>query len=133
MKKGFTLLEIITVVIIIAILAIIALPQFFRVVERARAAEAVNVLGIIRGSQLRYYAENEGYSTILSDLDVEISANNGDYKFFNAPNIGVAGQAVMTRSNAGGAIGNYTVRINYDAGDITCSGGAGDTCIKLGF
>lgn len=129
MKKGFTLLEIITVVMIIAILAIIAVPQFFRVVERARAAEAVNVLGIIRGSQLRYYVENEGYSTILSDLDIELS----NYKFFNAPNIGVAGQADMTRSNAGGAIGNYTLRINYDAGDIICSGGAGDTCIKLGF
>jgi len=134
MRKGFTLLELLTVVMIISILAIIAIPQFFRVAERARASEAVNVLGIIRSAQLRYYAEHSAtYATSLADLDVDVPPNNDDYKYFNAPNVGVAGRASMTRKNAGASIGNYTLTINYDTGDINCTGGAAGTCRRLGF
>mgnify|MGYP000218040179 CR=1 FL=1 len=39
----------------------------------------------------------------------------------------------MTRKNAGASIGNYKLTIDYDTGDISCSGGAEDTCTKLGF
>ncbi len=134
MRKGFTLLELLTVVMIIAILAIIAVPQFFRVAERARASEAVNVLGIIRSAQLRYYAEHSAnYTTSLSDLDVDVSSNDGDYKFFKAPDVSTSGQASMTRKGAGASIGNYKLTINYDTGNISCSGGATGTCTKLGF
>ena len=128
MKKGFTLLELITVVMIVAILAIIAVPQFFRVAERARASEGVNVLGIIRSAQMRYYGEHSAnYSASAVRLDVDLPAS---YRHFSAPAVGAV-NATITRSGAGVSIGNYTLTINYDSGTITCAGGAANTCTKL--
>ena len=54
-KKGFTLIELITVVVIIAILAALALPQYARVMEKARSAEAKESIGHIRKAALTYY------------------------------------------------------------------------------
>ena len=47
-KKAFTLLELLMVVIIIGILATLAVPQYEKFKEKAIAAEAVNMLGVIR-------------------------------------------------------------------------------------
>ena len=46
--KAFTLLEVIIVVIIVGVLISLALPRFFMMVERSRAMEAIQILGIIR-------------------------------------------------------------------------------------
>ncbi len=55
-EQGFTLLELLMVVIIIAILASIALPQYFRVTDRARTVQVIQLLASIRGSELRFKA-----------------------------------------------------------------------------
>ena len=55
-RSGFTLLELLMVVIIIGILASIALPQFLKAAERARSAEALNMLAAMRSAELRYAA-----------------------------------------------------------------------------
>ncbi|MBI2175095.1 MAG: type II secretion system protein, partial [Candidatus Omnitrophica bacterium] len=57
-QSGFTLLELLMVVIIIAILASIALPQYFRVTERSRTAQVLQLLASIRGSELRFRANS---------------------------------------------------------------------------
>ncbi len=79
MQKGFTLLELLIVVIIIGILAGLAVPNFFRAVERARWAEAKQILGPLRGSQMRYKAERGIYTNIIGNLDIEITTP----KYFN--------------------------------------------------
>jgi len=131
MRKGFTLLELLTVVIIVAILAAVAVPQFFKVAERARAAEGVNVLGGLRSSQLRYYAEHGILADDPDDLDFDVRG----LKFFAAPAIpggasasgyytgGVEVVGTITRTLANNAgFGAYILRIQSD-GDITCTGG----------
>jgi len=61
MKKGFTLLELIIVIIVLAILASLAMPRYIRTTERARAAEALQMLTVLRGSMERYFARNQSY------------------------------------------------------------------------
>ena len=80
MRQGFTLIELLIVIIIIGILASIAVPQFFKVAERARASEGVNILGAIRSAQLRYYSEHGKLTSTTTDLDYDVSTP----KFFGA-------------------------------------------------
>ena len=66
-KSGFTLLELIVVIIIIAVLASLALPNFFRTITQARAAEALQNLGALRGSVHRcLYARPDDAAATLA-------------------------------------------------------------------
>ena len=135
MKKGFTLMELIIIVVIIGILAMIALPQFFKVAERGRAAEGVATLDALRNAQLRRATERGTTTAVMDDLDIEDSSVL--LKFFNAPVL-VGGidiqntpdaviatvQRNATQNEAGN---NYTLGIRAD-GIFTCAGGAADTC-----
>ena len=69
---GFTLMELLIVVIIIGILATLALPQFSRVIDQSREAEAVNMIGSILSAELLYYQENLRYTTATAELAIGI-------------------------------------------------------------
>lgn len=65
-KKGFTLIELITVVIIIAIMAALALPQYTRFMERGHGSTAKNALNMIRKAEATYFALNSAYTNDTS-------------------------------------------------------------------
>ena len=66
MKRGFTLLELIVVVIIIGVLATLGIQQYARAIERARGAEAKQVIGQLRttaaGYRLDHGNSNVGFT-----------------------------------------------------------------------
>ena len=74
MKKGFTLIELLVVVLIIGILSAIALPQYTTAVEKARAAEAVTMMGTLRYAGERYRLQTNSWPNAdLSVLDIEVA------------------------------------------------------------
>jgi general secretion pathway protein G len=80
-KKGFALVELLTVVVIIAILGAVVAPNLFRAVDKSRVTAAVADSRNIKGAALAYYSD-----TGLWPAD---SPGGGDPGFLDDP--GVAG------------------------------------------
>jgi prepilin-type N-terminal cleavage/methylation domain-containing protein len=86
-RQGFTLIELLVVVLIIGILASIAIPQYFKVVEKARVAEAMSVISSIKSAEERYLARGGVYTSDFTKLDISypnMTASNITTKFFTA-------------------------------------------------
>ena len=119
-EQGFTLLELLMVVIIIAILASIALPQYFRVTERSRTAQALQLLASIRGSELRFRAQDPGNlydnSAGLAKLDIAPLLAMTGWGVPAATGTG-AGANVFAARSAGVHAGT-NIGLDLDTGDV---------------
>lgn len=132
-KKGFTLIELLVVVLIIGILAAIALPQYFKAVEKSRAAEALSLFGSIAGAQQRYYLVHDNYSANFGDLDLDFTNQNGSAatgSTLETTNFTLTlGTNGVTAVRAGGRFPN-TLCKNYTTGAMGCTNP--DICSSLG-
>ncbi|MBI5024074.1 MAG: prepilin-type N-terminal cleavage/methylation domain-containing protein [Candidatus Omnitrophica bacterium] len=126
-KSGFTLLEIIIVIIIVGVLASLALPRFFATVEFSKSTEALNAMGVLRGSMERCYLASAGtYATCaLASLDVEDPSTTPGTRFayalVGAPSA-TAYTITATRNATDGGDGVSTITITQTAGVVTRTG-----------
>lgn len=121
MKKGFTLIELLIVIIIIGLLATMAVPQYQKLVDRAKRVEAITMLSSIGTASMMYYMQQGMPSTTISasanDLYVAIPSNsNWNYKNTNIINTpGVESSFSWLAANAktitGGAIWTVGMKV----------------------
>jgi len=136
-KKGFTLIELLIVVLIIGVLAGMALPMYFRAIEKTRAVKSINLLGTIAKAEQRHKLQNQEYSDQIDNLDItlknfsednEASGSTFDNQYFDF--ILGTEQAQAVRKN-----NDYTLYVDYDTNEITCSATNEDDniCERLGL
>ncbi len=73
-KKGFTLVEVLIVVVIIAILASLIVPRMLAQTEKAKAAEALQMVGAIKRAAERYYDFHGNFGTVGSAIQSDPTA-----------------------------------------------------------
>jgi type IV pilus assembly protein PilE len=125
---GFTLMEVMIVVVIIGILASIAWPRYIIVAEKSRTAEAKNILGQIRATELGYYLEYDSYTTniALLSLGVPTSCNTSFYYNYGIAGGGASFTATATRCTSGGKAPDSPSGVAYVL-NITQNGVLGGT------
>ncbi len=136
LAQAFTLLEIIIVVVIIGVLAAMAFPSYQIQMLKVRNQEAVRILTVLWEAQKDYSRDNNGYTTNMADLAIDIPAprNFQPAVLVNNP---------TTTVSCGGPGQNYLVSIqdntaNYTLyaltdGRIVCTPCPGSVCQKMGF
>ena len=67
--KGFTLMELLIVVVIITIFAAVTYPSYKSSIERARANEAVNMVGTILAAEQKHFVNYETYGSTFQDIN----------------------------------------------------------------
>ena len=68
-NRGFSLLEILIVIMILGILIAVALPVYSRAIEKGRMVEAIQNLGALRNSEIKYYMQYGRTTACYLELD----------------------------------------------------------------
>ena len=94
-KSGFTLLELMVVVLIIGVLAAVALPQYQKVVEKSKYAEAEKMLQTLAQAQQRYILSNTLYTTTFDELDIDFPNVSQNSSIFTTKNFELSLEIAM--------------------------------------
>lgn len=129
--RGFTLVELLTVIAIIGILAAIALPQYNDYVRRAALQEAFTNLADFRVKLEQFYQDNRAYGTVgeATPCGQDGTANRIDFALANAKFTytcaltGAAGSQnqayVVTATGSSGVATGHAFTLNNSNGKAT--------------
>ena len=150
MRNGFTLMEVLAVVLIVAVLTAVGMPQYRKSLERAKVAEARQLLPAIHAACERFAVENlcdnwnsgncasnMGFDTI--DTDSKIRYQGGMYRTKNFRYEIIKSGRRVRATFLTGRLTN--IMIIYNGNTFSCSAAAGvapgvraEACVQmLGF
>lgn len=117
-RLGFSILEIIVAIVMIGIMLAVALPKYNRVVEKSRQAEAFTNLAAIRGAQMRYYAEEDAWTSDWGKLDAEQPQDADQYFDYYLGTTADTVASAVRNTNKNCCFGAYTAYV-ASSGRIT--------------
>jgi type IV pilus assembly protein PilA len=129
-RKAFTLLELIVVLVVLAALVAIALPMYTGFVEKAKASEAIGVMGSIKtaeeikkaASSSHVYVDSS-FADLSDNLGVTVLNVTPGWSYTVAANGGAFFTATAVRKNPGGPADNKTIVFTYNNdGSVAWSG-----------
>lgn len=107
-RRGFTFIELLTVITVIGVLASIAIPKYRGTKERALVASMISDLRNLVSAQEGFYTGNDDYAGGIW-ANPERAGRGGRGRIFFTPSPGNV--VTMSRRTAGGAVGwRATVR-----------------------
>lgn len=111
--KGFTIIELTLVVVLVAIFAAISVPIMSENVNRARRAEAIGAMGIIRDAERAIMFDTGSFVAVApgafgttAGINRYIATGDLNGKYYNDANYSVAGGFIVaTGSGEEGCVG----------------------------
>ena len=106
--RGFSLVELMTVVAIVAIIAAIALPAYQDYVKRGKLSEATAGLSELRLRAEKRFADNRSY------VGTSITINGSRYFTFTCPTLSATAFTCQADGIATQGMGGFVYTINQD-------------------
>ena len=135
-KKGFTLVELLTVMFVVGAIAAVALPSYKRAVEKSRAAQGIATLESIAKAQMNHNVLRGNFSPTFNGLPIELRDNESAVvtgsefsdNYFQFTLSDTDSIAVAKRQN-----GEYELSVDYVTGRLYCSPATNSVCMRFGL
>ena len=138
-KRGFTLTEMLVIILIITIIASVATPIYKKVVLKARAAEAINLLMLVRTKQAQNYARKNSYFKTFGEMSGNLTgssevrdANNSSLLKVDNYEVELSGEndcVVASYKPANSDTEEFSFSISYLRNGLGCDG---EICSSFG-